>query len=92
MLYSVFEIINYYLKFYKFFKNVVNKSYVLFFDYKNPVKSLKACVKQCPYEQINTEDQFKKYTKLNNLTLCLYNVKVGEYNSTWCPKLPIYKT
>ena len=71
--------------------NKIN-SYVLFFDYQKPINSLKACVKKCPSELIDTKEKFKSFTLQNNYTFCLYNVSIGDYDEKLCPSLPIYPT
>lgn len=67
-------------------------NYVLFFDYTKPIKSLKACVKHCPDEHIDSLDEFKNYTLRKNATLCFYSVKPGDYNPSLCPVIPIFKS
>jgi hypothetical protein len=64
---------------------------VLFFDYYNPKDSLKACVKTCPTQRIETNSDFNNFTIYNG-NLCLYDVVLGTYDTAKCPKIPIPKT
>lgn len=72
-------------------QNLADKQYVLYFDYLKPRSSKKACVSECPTQHIKNENDFIKYTKAKNQTLCFYNVTPGVYDPNLCPQLPIYK-
>ena len=63
---------------------------VFYFDYSNPLKSRKVCVKTCPNVTLTTVNEFNMYTVDN--PLCLYNVPAGPYRQDMCPSLPVLAT
>ena len=65
---------------------------VLYFNFTDPVRTLKVCVKSCPDRTIFNENDFKNYTLANNITLCFYNVTPGVYDPKLCPKFPIIQS
>jgi hypothetical protein len=65
---------------------------VFYFDYLKPIESKKVCVKSCPDRYISNIEDYKNYSSQMNVTLCFYNVTVGEYDETQCPPFPIFSS
>lgn len=71
-------------------EDTTGRTNVFYFDYTNPLKSKKVCVKSCPNVTLTTVNEFNKYTVDN--PLCMYNVPAGQYRSDMCPTLPVLAT
>ncbi len=65
--------------------------FVLFFNYTDPLRTRKVCVRACPSANLLTQADFKNYTLAHNHTLCDSGVPPGAYTPAKCPPLPVLK-